>query len=595
MHSVKLIAVGTAAICMVGVTACVDHDYDLAEDIDMTVQVGGDLTLPASDTELLTLSQILDLEPGSSIKEITSGQENYGLAVGDYVILQDGDSKPAIFSVDQVKIQNMNNSVTNALPPFIGTGQNEVCVTADPSLNIVDLESDDVPTELRRLDSATMDIDIDFNISFSSPNFRGTVTVKAGYTAIFEDGWTLAIEDAATAEFLEMTAKNTVRFKKDYPVSPTHSMNAVIKLKAIDFSGYPGQGLIAPGEFRLRGDVHSHGDIAIGLGQLALGQREELDMHTKVTVGSGARIITATGLVDPIINISDTPFEVTDIPDFLSDDANDLQVENPRILFVVNNDSPLTLRVRGLLTAFKNGVSTLAHPVEIGYDNIISVPPMATTTYVICSHNEPANPWFSGKTVIEVPDLADVLRTIPDEIRFESVDCHADQTPVTFALGHDYTFNAQYDAIIPLAFGSAMRLHYTHEDSDWQEDDLKDYNFNEVTVNANLVNSLPLTMTPAVEGLDRNLNVLSNVTATVTGADGGEARVAPGTPAHPTTTPVVIVLRSTAQNLSDLDGVRLIFDAYDPIVGTNLNSAQSLRFENITIQLKGGITVNLND
>lgn len=597
MHSANKLTAATTVVCLAVATACVDHDYDLADDVDMTVQVGGDMTLPASDTELLSLSQILDLEEGSSIKEIgaQTNDQTYGLANGDYVLLQDGNSEPALFSVDQVHINTMNNSAYTELPPFVGTGQSEVTVQTNPTLNIVDLNSNDVPTELRRLDAATMDINIDFNISFSSDNFSGTVTIKAGYVADFDSGWTLAIEDAASADFLEMAGSHSVRFKKDYHVTPSNSMHAIIKLKAIDFSTYPDQGLVAPGVFKFSSDVHSHGNIAIGSSQLPAGSRADLVMHTAVSVGSNARIISATGLVDPEINISDTPFQINDIPEFLSDDANNLHVDNPRILFVVDNDSPLTLRVRGLLEAYKGGVSTLAHPVEIGYDNIITVPPTATTTYIICSHDEPGNPWFADKNIIVVPDLGDVLRTIPDEIRFQAVDCYAVQSPVTFALGHDYTFNAKYDAVIPLAFGSDMLLHYTHEDAGWDDDDIKDYNFNEATITANLVNTLPLTMTPAVEGLDRNLNTLSNITATITGADGGEVRVAPGTPGAPTVTPVNIVLRSTASNLGELDGIRIIFDAYDPIVGTNLNSAQSLRFENITIRLKGGITIDLND
>lgn len=596
MHISKTLIAATAGLGVcAGLGSCVDHDYDLADDIDMTVQVGGDITLPASNTDVLTLSEILDLDPNSSIIEVGAdgSNETYGLAAGDYALVQDGNSEPADFSVDRVNITGLGNTARTALPQFIGTGAAEVVVDTDPTINVVDLKDDNVPLELKRLDAATMDIAMNFVIGFESSDFSGSATIKAGYTAEFDANWTLEVP--TTVDFLQMVDGHTVRFTRDYVVTRNAPMRARVVLKAVNFAGYTDMGLTSPGHFKLVSDVHSRGQVAIGGGQLRPGQTANLTMVTTTSVEAGAEILTATGLVAPEINIKDTPFTINDIPDFLSDDANNLHVDNPRILFVVDNNSPLTLQVRGQLNAFKGGVSTLSAPVEIGYDDIISVPPTATTTFVICSHNEPANPWFEGKRIIEVPNLADVLRTIPDEIKFENVECEAVQTPVTFSLGHNYTFNAAYDAIIPLAFGAEMRLHYTHEDANWDSDDLKDYNFKEVHITANIVNALPLSMTPAVEGLDRNLNTISDVTATITAPDGSAAKVAAGTQASATTTPVLIVLRSTGSSLQNLDGVRIIFDAYDPIVGTNLNSAQSLRFEDIKVQLKGGVTVNLND
>lgn len=594
-HSHTLLAALAGIGICTGMGSCVDHDYDLGEDIDMTVEVGGDITIPTSNTDILTLSEILDLDPNSSIIEIGSNgtTDTYGLAIGDYALVQNGNSHPADFSVERVEITGMGNSARTALPQFIGTGASEICVEANPTINVVDLKDDNVSPELKRLDAATMNVAIDLSIGYESADFRGTATIKAGFVAEFDANWTLEVPQHV--DFLEMVNAHTVRFTRDVATTATSPRRATVLLKAVNFAGYSDMGLVSPGHFRLVSDVHSHGHIAIGSGQLGAGQTANLNLVVTTAVEAGAEILTATGLVSPDINIDDTPFTINDIPDFLSDDANDLHIDNPRILFVVDNNSPLTLRLRGLLNAYKDGASTLGAPVEVGYNQLITVPPTSTTTYVMCSHNEPGNSWFEGKTVIEVPNLADVLRTIPDEIKFEDVECEALQTPVTFDLGHVYTFNAAYDAIIPLAFGANMRLHYTHEDADWDTDDLKDYNFKEAVLTANIVNALPLTMTPAVEGLDRGHNTLSNITATITTADGNTVKVAPGTPASPTTTAVRIVLRSTAASLADLNGVRIIFDAYDPIAGTSLNSAQSLRFDDIKVQLKGGITVNLND
>lgn len=45
---------GLWALSLFGMVSCVDNDYDLSKDIDMSVTVGGnDLTIPASDTKTL--------------------------------------------------------------------------------------------------------------------------------------------------------------------------------------------------------------------------------------------------------------------------------------------------------------------------------------------------------------------------------------------------------------------------------------------------------------------------------------------------------------------------------------------------------------
>lgn len=90
-HLSRVMAVSLIAT---GATSCVDHDYDLTEDIDLTLQLGGEsLTVPTSSTDVITLSQILDLKEDSSIKTIeTSGE--YGLEKGDYALIQEGTSTP---------------------------------------------------------------------------------------------------------------------------------------------------------------------------------------------------------------------------------------------------------------------------------------------------------------------------------------------------------------------------------------------------------------------------------------------------------------------------------------------------------------------
>ena len=125
----SLIAFGVAAT--VSLNSCVDHDYDLTEDIDLTLQLGGNLSLPASSTDILTLSQSLDLKDDSSIKTAkTDGQ--YGLKTGDYALVQDGSSEPAEFEVEKStstacrEAPVLLNFPSSTIPAFSATSESPV-------------------------------------------------------------------------------------------------------------------------------------------------------------------------------------------------------------------------------------------------------------------------------------------------------------------------------------------------------------------------------------------------------------------------------------------------------------------------------------
>ena len=55
---------GLLIMSLLGITACVDDAYDLSKDVDMTITVGGEnLSIPGSNTDLITLEKIFDLAP----------------------------------------------------------------------------------------------------------------------------------------------------------------------------------------------------------------------------------------------------------------------------------------------------------------------------------------------------------------------------------------------------------------------------------------------------------------------------------------------------------------------------------------------------
>ena len=71
----------TTALSPFFFASCVDDSYDLTKDIDMTITVGGDLSIPGSGTEEFTLEEIMDLKDNSVVK--ADAQGNYALNKAD--------------------------------------------------------------------------------------------------------------------------------------------------------------------------------------------------------------------------------------------------------------------------------------------------------------------------------------------------------------------------------------------------------------------------------------------------------------------------------------------------------------------------------
>ncbi len=276
------LCIGLAAT---GVVSCVDHDYDLSEDIDVTIQLGGDnLTLPGSSTDRLFLSKILDLEQGSSIKAVENDGE-YGLAKGDYVLIQDGNSSPSRFEVPEVSLGHINGSTsTTVLPEFYNPGgQSVISNPTDMIHNTIRLSDDNVTRDLVSLESADMDVKMKLNVRYTSSDFTGTAYVEKGYTITFDKCWTVEVGDEATAQYLESVNPYTLRFKQRYGISPDHGLSARVRLVKADLTGLPaGQGLYAPGKFLIENQVVSSGDVSIDVADLPAGSRANITVVSEI-------------------------------------------------------------------------------------------------------------------------------------------------------------------------------------------------------------------------------------------------------------------------------------------------------------------------
>lgn len=593
----KLSRISTAALCMavISLSSCVDNDYDLTEDIDLNMTLGGNMiTLPSSSTDKITLDQIFDIDYGSSIKAAESvGQ--YGLKnIGDYALVQSGHAESSEYHIDEVVIDNMApNVMRSGNLNYVNVGLPKITARATTT-NKISLHSSNVTDQLVALYSAEVAVDINFTVGFESNDYSGTAYIDTDFRAVFPDSWTVEITDPSTRQFLKVLDDgHTVSFINDTPIRANNPLKASIHLSKVNLENLPdGQGL-HDGEFNLDCELKAEGDVSLTNGDLPVGGTANLVLVTSTSVvntgdpGKAPRILSVTGEVNPDIPDVETSFDITDIPDFLSEGNNTLDMDNPQITFVVDNSSPLSVEVSGVLEAFlKNApIANVKIGSKYGFTPITVTPGHNT---IVLSRRPVAG---SGVTNVVVDNLSDIIETIPDRISFVA-ECQPVKERVTFELGSTYVFDVpSYEAVVRLAFGDKMHLNYTHNDQGW-DSDLDDYNFDTVEVSLTAINTVPLSMTPEVKALGVGEdNVLTEPEAKV------EGLVAAGTLDSPSRSTLKITISSKGASLSDLDGIRLIFDAVttEASKGVNLNKEQSLKFEDIRIKILGGISVDLND
>lgn len=586
-----LAAIGT----MTSLFGCVDHDYDLSEDIDLTMAVGGELVVPTSSIAPYSMKKIMDLaEDGSS--SIRPDGALYGLANGDYVLVQNGEGSNTTFSVDVVNITNIATPSATSVTPIhltvpgditiptvgiqVGSGAAStasISVAVDPLQNGVHMDEPDVTHDLVSLDRVATDITGTFRLGIDIDGTDVQSTIKAGTTIDFDPALTIEIISTnADCSF----KGNSLVFNTDFSAD---LFQLDLRITELDCTALPtGQGLVDH-HFIYDSHVTTNGQLEVA-NQLISAGEVTININTSFTLDR-ALITGVTGIVDPKITVDDTSFDINDIPDFLNNGTTTLDIDNPQIYLTVDNSSNVSADVEVTLRSVSRSNGTLA---TININGIRVVP----GHNVICISRTGRGNRSDITDNVTVANLNDLISTIPDYI--EVLNCHATavQEPVEFTLGRNYTFTTANEVLAPLAFGPNLSFVYTDKEDDWDNDDLEDYNFNRIKIAAVASNTIPLSMTPSARAIFRNDPDGSRSSRVIVNVTGG---VDAGTLSNPTVSNFSIEISSEVDNLGDLSGIEYSFTASNPIVGEPINEAQAITVTSLDMTIAGGITMDLND
>lgn len=577
-----LIAVALLLTSLGITTSCIDNSYDLNKDIDMTISAGGEhLAIPVGYTEKITLDKIIEIEEGDDLQVLENGE---------YHLLKSDNIDETNTSVNLVTVNDSENPI-NLI---------EVISNANyPSkidVSVSDKESEGkIETEAHEIDNAVIEIGA---LTANTPtkltlNFKIETTGNISYSDVTIENMTIIFPDFI--QFKEgQNGLNGQTLTISGEVIP-HGSNFTkdLYITKYVFGNKYGEGNKVQ---------EKNGDRIIRI------ENQKITVKTNVTVhkaqGIGSLSISPTailaemnvnnvlGTIKPEMNVEPTDVELTNLPDFLQDDEVKLDITNPIFSFKANNPLQTNIEMDGVMTGYKNGQVTKV--VKIGSGNggnpIILKPSGDNQQTISLTCVATA---IEGATNVVVPNLNDIIETIPDYITVDLEPTVKSDDYYNVELGQKYILNSSYDIDVPLNFGSNLKIVYD-ETIDNFDLDLEDVDIKKAILSINAVNTIPLAMeikNENVSALDANGNVIKDIDVTVEGtiteSKDGKAEVS---------STLNINLNETAEGaISKLDGLKLKVTAVPgQATDVQLLSTQWLQLTDMKLKIPNGIKVDLN-
>ena len=565
-------------------TSCIDNSYDLNKDIDMTISAGGEhLAIPVGYTEKITLDKIIELDEGDDLQIVD----------GEYHLLKKDNIDETNTSVKLVTVEES----LNPIEPIKVLNNQEYDIKHEVLFENIGTE-DVIEAQAHGIDKAVIDIG---SLTADTPtkltlSFKIETTNTIMYDRVTIGNMTITFPDFIKFEGGQsglngqtLTITNEIIYKNN----PTFTKS--LSIAKYSFGEKYGDGNKIKEE---------NGDRILKI------EEEKITIKTNGIVygaqGSGSLSITPTvtlaemavsevyGTIQPDIDVKPTEVELNNLPDFLQDDEIRLDITNPVFSFNANNPLNTDVEMDGVLTGYKDGKVTKI--VKIGSGNggaSITLKPSGDKQQTISIVRDEQTVVEANATKVVVPNLNDIIETIPDHINVELKPAVKTEQYYTVNLGQDYTLNSAYDIDIPLSFGSNLKIVY-EETLDNFDLDLEDVDIKKAVLSINAVNTIPLAMeikNDNVSALDANGNVIKDIDVTVEGtiteSKDGKTEVSSA---------LNVNLNETAEGaISKLDGLKLKITAVPgQATDVQLLSTQWMQLKDMKLKIPNGIKVDLN-
>lgn len=555
---------GVCALGLIGLNSCqVDDAYDLDKEIDKTITVGGDLTIPASSTDNMMLKDLLEIEEGSAVQAD---------AEGNYNILQKGDDTNTDVEVPAVNV-DLNFGFTGVEQSFnlSSAAGGKVTVSLDEDI-VIDVVQDGITSDIKSISSAVTSSENTYLV-FSLTGNAGSARLVKGYSIVFpeyltvealSEGWNgnENVLELVKEEGMDITASTKVRFQISGISFEENGAEFINNEGATDNNS-----IVMGGSISLDGDIEA---VANGNGgSIAIGVDIEADMMS---------VDEVKAVVDPEVDITIDPITLNDMPEFLSDDEVSIALTDPKIYIHLTNPSPVAVDMTADLWSYKTGKEDQKVSIPT-----FRIPANKPNGYTICINSKADAQETGVDEFVTVENLGDIIKFIPERIEMKNIVTEAVQEVITVKPGVKYNITTGYEVKTPLMFTEGTNIVYTETMDGWGSD-LEDIEFNEIEATMSVNNQLPLGVKMSAVAVDNTRNVLDNVVVDM------NMDIMAGA-----TSDVKFNVTTTDGSIKGLDGLKLTVTATgsEETSGVCLNENQYIKITELKLKLKGGITMEL--
>ncbi|KAB5272543.1 hypothetical protein DW989_05625 [Bacteroides stercoris] len=547
----------------------------------MTISAGGEhLAIPVGYTEKITLDKIIELDEGDDLQIVD----------GEYHLLKKDNIDETNTSVKLVTVNESSNPIE---PIRIISGNHDnnvhdIFISNAESEGFINAEAHGVDKAVIEIGSLAADMPTTLTLKLKLGGEISTSLVKVGtMTITFPNFIQFEKENGLNGQTLTMT---------DVQIEPYSGFTKELKINKYVFGKEYGEGNRVDEENGDRILKIENQEIKIemqGINVTTPSGNGSLNITPTITLAEMA-VSEVYGTIQPDIDVKPTEVELNNLPDFLQDDEIRLDITNPVFSFNANNPLNTDVEMDGVLTGYKDGQVTKT--VKIGSGNggaSITLKPSGDKQQTISIVRDEQTVVEANATKVVVPNLNDIIETIPDHINVELKPAVKTEQYYTVNLGQDYTLNSAYDIDIPLSFGSNLKIVY-EETLDNFDLDLEDVDIKKAVLSINAVNTIPLAMeikNDNVSALDANGNVIKDIDVTVEGtiteSKDGKTEVSSA---------LNVNLNETAEGaISKLDGLKLKITAVPgQATDVQLLSTQWMQLKDMKLKIPNGIKVDLN-
>ena len=571
-HSVLIILLGMSAL-----SACVNEEYDLSEDIDTQITILKNVSLPVGSVDAVTISKVLSL--GDDEESVIRKDEN-----GDFIFSFTGDEISAGIEVPSISIAPAGGIHTEPIEVHFNSGS---AAGKDPATQIGNIVYSDIagkpveagmnieidsqlPSQISDVRSVMLDASIYMNFSVN----EGSVHMMKGLTIEFPDYMNVSKSSYSDSRF-EIQDNHKLVAKEDIRFSAASPAAFAVKIDKINVPA----GAISNGHLVMTDDVRISGDFYLSPSDFTV-------IPEKILISIKADITDLDVLSSEVKlavdeKVAGSTVSITELPDFLTGGNVCLDIYNPSMKFEINNDTPIDLSVKAGIKAVRGNKTA---EMALGADPAISIPAKSEVKFQV-TRRETSVP--QGVANVVVPEIGNLISILPETVSFDDIELKSTSSGyMSVVSGEKYNALLSYEVYAPLAFDKDLKIEFTQDikDINLAFDDVSVENFK---ISLKIENSIPLDFVINAAALDSDGNVNNDQELVVSGPVKG------GTQNSPAVSDIDLTIRS-ASGAFGLSALRLTMTATSPsdLAGVALNENQGFKITDLVITCPEGITLN---